>query len=66
MAVISPAELLALIAERESLERERRCLVDGLRDRSTFDDVRVRVTDFSARLAAFANRLRAALEAPQP
>jgi len=58
MAVINQAELFALMAERDSLERERQRLLDSIRNPAAFEDLRWRLGDFTKRLASFAQRLR--------
>ncbi len=58
MAVINQAELFALMAERDSLERERQWLLDSIRNPAALEDLRLRLGDFTTRLASFAQRLR--------
>jgi hypothetical protein len=61
MVVVKMVELRALMAERDALERERRCLVDNLREAAALDDVTARLREFTTRLASFAQQLRVTL-----
>jgi len=55
---VTQVELRALMAERDSLERERQFLLESIRHSAALDDLRSRLGDFTERLTSFAERLR--------